>query len=98
MEFFFLFLLVVGIAIYGSDLAEFLQKKVSFIDNLGVKEKRFFVAVLIYFFSLVVFKVFNLSGILDIENVARQQLSSLVSVGLAYVFHTQDKLKEGFGG
>ena len=94
MTTFILFVIAVVVAVYGSELAEVLQKLFTFLDKLNPKLKRVFVALVVYGLSLVASKLFHMTGLLDTQGIATQQFSSLFSVGLAYVFHTQDKLRE----
>lgn len=87
------FMLPILSAALGVPLFEWLQKGISFLDNMNAAVKRIIVAIAVYWLNFAGVQLGVWTGMIDLEMMTSEHLTSLVSSGLAYLFHGQNRAK-----
>lgn len=89
-----LFVVAVLAAVFGQPLAEWLQEHIAIIDNAPVWAKRLGVALLVYGIYKSAVALGFAVNVIDSKQLVANQIMPILSSGLAYVFHSQNKSSE----
>lgn len=98
MNEFLTYIIPIVAAALGVPIAEALQKGIKYVDDLPPSVKRILVALFVYGLNFAGVKVGAWTGFIQLDSVTAEHITSLLSSGLAYLFHGQDAAKAAKAG
>ena len=98
MNEFLTYIIPIIAAALGVPIAEWIQKGIKYADDLPPSVKRILVALFVYGLNFVGVKVGAWTGFIQLDGVTVEHITSLLSSGMAYLFHSQDAQKAASKG